>query len=666
MAKTGRILAAVAVTAIVAVLAYFLYDTLRERSVPEKLAAIAHAEDQRMITPTLEELLADDSVRVRARAAVALGRIDAPRSGEMLAGMLRDEAITVARSAAFGMGLTQEKRLADQLVDVALDLPSPVTAKAVEAAGRLADSSMTNVGAALVEFLSHPSPDVREAACYALFRANAKKFAQELIPFLAQEPDSLVQVAALYALARLGIAEAYPVFVEFQAESDPYTRTLAVRGLASVKSDESARQLAVSLNDSDKRVVAQAIFGLRSVGTQSAAKYLANKLTKTTDQNLILALLASLEALESKLAVSTARTQVTSNLSPFLVAASVSYLATIQGDKTVDLLDSLLSTTPPARVRAACADAFGKINHKGIVPRLSLLFADEDPLVRASAFSSLVAVDSTNIEFYLDKALADRDFMPVVLAIDQIGQRKLEKYLPDLLEFMFAGEQVDVDIRRSVIDAASQFHEKLGPDSLLMAILASGIIDSRYAVRKAAADVYKEKLQESRYTDITPVETRLAPGRIEEAIETAGVAGNPTAVIVTSKGEIEIELYADIAPLTVVNFMQLAKENFYTGLIFHRVVPNFVVQGGDPRGDGWGGPDWFIRCEYSDEAYIRGTVGIATSGKDTGGSQFFITHSPQPHLDGRYTVFGQVTGGMEVVDQIAPGDIIQQILIQEG
>jgi len=141
---------------------------------------------------------------------------------------------------------------------------------------------------------------------------------------------------------------------------------------------------------------------------------------------------------------------------------------------------------------------------------------------------------------------------------------------------------------------------------------------------------------------------------------------NPVAVIVTSRGEVEMELLFDIAPLTVLNFIDLAEQGFYDGLIFHRVVPNFVVQGGCPRGDGWGGPADFIRCEYSDRPYERGTVGVATSGRDTGGSQFFFCLSLQPHLEARYTIFGQVLYGMDIVNQMVVGDLIEGITIQEG
>jgi cyclophilin family peptidyl-prolyl cis-trans isomerase len=114
--------------------------------------------------------------------------------------------------------------------------------------------------------------------------------------------------------------------------------------------------------------------------------------------------------------------------------------------------------------------------------------------------------------------------------------------------------------------------------------------------------------------------------------------------------------------MTVLNFVTLAKrKTFFPGTVFHRVVPNFVVQGGDPRGDGWGGPGYSLRSEFFPATYSTGSVGMASSGKDTEGSQFFITHSPQPHLDGRYTVFGRVIRGMAVADAIQIDDTVVDV-----
>jgi cyclophilin family peptidyl-prolyl cis-trans isomerase len=141
---------------------------------------------------------------------------------------------------------------------------------------------------------------------------------------------------------------------------------------------------------------------------------------------------------------------------------------------------------------------------------------------------------------------------------------------------------------------------------------------------------------------------------------------SPRAFIQTRHGTIEILLDVVETPLTTASFIELARRGFYDGLTFHRVEPHFVVQGGCPRGDGNGGPSYTLRCEISQRPYGRGAVGMALSGKDTGGSQFFITHSPQPHLDGGYTLFGQVTKGMDVVDQIRPGDVIERVTIWTG
>jgi cyclophilin family peptidyl-prolyl cis-trans isomerase/HEAT repeat protein len=148
-----------------------------------------------------------------------------------------------------------------------------------------------------------------------------------------------------------------------------------------------------------------------------------------------------------------------------------------------------------------------------------------------------------------------------------------------------------------------------------------------------------------------------APAPVPNPIDADSIplSGRIRAEIRTEAGDIVAELDAIQAPTTVARFMSLAREGFFDGLSFHRVVAGFVVQGGDPRGDGYGGPGWSQRCEDNRSRYERGTLGMALAGRDTGGSQFFITHSPQPHLEGRYTAFGSVVEGLELVDQLMPG-----------
>jgi cyclophilin family peptidyl-prolyl cis-trans isomerase/HEAT repeat protein len=137
------------------------------------------------------------------------------------------------------------------------------------------------------------------------------------------------------------------------------------------------------------------------------------------------------------------------------------------------------------------------------------------------------------------------------------------------------------------------------------------------------------------------------------------------AILKTSQGDIKLELYTQIAPFTVQSFIKLAGNKFFNSTKFHRVVPNFVIQGGDPTSTGYGGPDYSIRSEFNDLTYDEGILGMASSGKDTEGSQFFITHSRTPHLDGRYTIFGKVTEGMQIVDKVMVGDFLYDILITE-
>jgi peptidyl-prolyl cis-trans isomerase B (cyclophilin B) len=138
-----------------------------------------------------------------------------------------------------------------------------------------------------------------------------------------------------------------------------------------------------------------------------------------------------------------------------------------------------------------------------------------------------------------------------------------------------------------------------------------------------------------------------------------------TATIETEKGNLVLELFASDVPMTVNNFMSLAREGFYDGLTFHRVVPGFVVQGGCPIGDGTGGPGYQFDDEITEHTHVAGALSMANSGPNTNGSQFFITYTPQHHLDGHHSVFGQLVEGMDVLERIEQGDVMIRITIEE-
>jgi len=138
-----------------------------------------------------------------------------------------------------------------------------------------------------------------------------------------------------------------------------------------------------------------------------------------------------------------------------------------------------------------------------------------------------------------------------------------------------------------------------------------------------------------------------------------------TAVIETNKGKLVLELFAKDVPKTVNNFVFLAREGFYDGVTFHRVIPGFMAQGGDPTGTGSGGPGYKFADEFTSHKHGTGALSMANAGPDTNGSQFFITYAPQPHLDGKHSVFGQLTEGMDVLQKLVNGDVMQKVTIIE-
>jgi len=213
------------------------------------------------------------------------------------------------------------------------------------------------------------------------------------------------------------------------------------------------------------------------------------------------------------------------------------------------------------------------------------------------------------------------------------------------------------DAAVSVLDSLGKQKNSIANDAIKTALNSKDIL-----IRRRAANLLKANNAGDFSAQIGTAQTQNTKADYQRALGRVGRMVR--AVVTTTKGSFTIELLPEAAPLTVDNFVQLARRGYYRGIVFHRVVPNFVIQDGDPRGDGNGGPGYVIRCEVNEVPYDRGAVGMALSDKDTGGSQWFVTHSPQPHLDGGYTVFGRVVAGMNVVDAIVRGDVIRSIVIR--
>ncbi|MDQ3283561.1 MAG: peptidylprolyl isomerase, partial [Acidobacteriota bacterium] len=285
-----------------------------------------------------------------------------------------------------------------------------------------------------------------------------------------------------------------------------------------------------------------------------------------------------------------------------------------------------------------------------------------DPIVRAAAISN-IPDDAVDPELALVRnALRDADVIVRAVALDKYGKAKSENadtWLATLREAEQRERTSQMnDARLSAIGALAD-RESADRAAFLRALLS----DADPVVRRVAADAIADKLHEARPT-FTPLPNNRSAADYEQIVQWS--RQQHTATIHMTRGKIELALLTMDAPLTAWNFAQLAQKRFFDNTSFMRVVPNFVIQGGDPRNDMNGGPGYAIRDEINLQKYTRGAVGMALSGPDTGGSQFFITHSPQPHLDGGYTIFARVYDGMtSVVDQTERGDRVETITIDE-
>jgi cyclophilin family peptidyl-prolyl cis-trans isomerase/HEAT repeat protein len=274
---------------------------------------------------------------------------------------------------------------------------------------------------------------------------------------------------------------------------------------------------------------------------------------------------------------------------------------------------------------------------------------------------ALAALKPRDLATFLKKYLVERDVIIRATAAELLGEQPPDesnaRALFEALPVALRDKDLN-DAALSILDALAKQKSAAANDAIKTALDSPDHLIRRRAVALLKANGVGD------FSDrIGTVKTRNTEADYRRAI--ARIGRKVTATVVTSKGSFSIEFLTEEAPLTVDNFVQLARKGYFNGQTVPRVVPNFVIQTGDPRGDQNGGPGYQIRCEINEVPYERGAVGMALSGKDTGGSQWFVTHSPQPHLDGGYTVFGRVIRGMDVVDNIARGDTILRVIVNE-
>jgi cyclophilin family peptidyl-prolyl cis-trans isomerase len=253
------------------------------------------------------------------------------------------------------------------------------------------------------------------------------------------------------------------------------------------------------------------------------------------------------------------------------------------------------------------------------------------------------------------------DFALRAVAASLVRQAKPEGGAAALRDaYTFALADAAYDARAELLEALAAYGPAEATETLKVALT-----DKDWAVRLRARALL-EKFEPTADYRMAIRPAPASPAATYEGPELVRPQYSPHAFIETDKGTVEIELTVLDAPQTARNFVALARKGFFNGLRIHRVVPNFVVQDGDSRGDGQGGPGYTIRDELNERPFVRGTVGMALAGPDTGGSQFFLMHSPAPHLDARYTVFGRVVSGLDVLDRIQQGDGIVRVRVWDG
>lgn len=306
---------------------------------------------------------------------------------------------------------------------------------------------------------------------------------------------------------------------------------------------------------------------------------------------------------------------------------------------------------------------------------------DSRAAVAEAALSALADLDDPRVSARLRAALAHDDVGVLAAAAGAIAARAADRDKRDpeavaALEAMLArvDPQQAIEARLSAIEALGALARSAG-DRLAAggdegkAWLARTIVplarDPNDAIRRAgwtALHGYDEL--RTRFADAVP---RSFPDAFRPEVHAAVKEARAHGLrIRTALGDIVIAFDGAPSPIAQASLVALARAGRFDGLRFHRVVPGFVVQGGDPRGDGYGGPGWVLPCEWSDLRYERGTVGMALAGKDTGGSQLFVAQSRQPHLDGRFTVIGRVVEGLELVDRILPHERIESVVVEEA
>jgi cyclophilin family peptidyl-prolyl cis-trans isomerase/HEAT repeat protein len=372
----------------------------------------------------------------------------------------------------------------------------------------------------------------------------------------------------------------------------------------------------------------------------------------------------TLGVLRGSVAIATLRGRLTSSV--FAVRRQA-LIALAQADSAAGVAAAAgVATDADWRWRSVAAEVFAAARARD---RLESQLGDADGRVAAQALQALqriVPATDTSLMAVARGLLTHADPAVRSVAADLLTRHPNVDDV-DLLVTAYRRAESDPfnDARLSAVSALGSITASSATGRLRVATKFASVVPrpDDYLVRRLAADTLPDT--RDAWGPVTPIATGRSAADYRDIARRwmvpAFAGNNPHVFLETDRGILEIELLPLEAPVTVAAFIDLVERRFFDGNRWHRVVPNFVVQDGDPRGDGWGGPGFVLRDEINPVRYDAGTVGMALSGPNTGGSQFFITHSAQPHLDGTYTIFGRLIAGIPTLDAIGQGDRIRSI-----
>jgi HEAT repeat protein/cyclophilin family peptidyl-prolyl cis-trans isomerase len=615
----------------------------------DTLRNLALWEDQRVTGEgALFAYLKEGSPLVQVRAAEVIGRLQDPADAPRLIECITSKNRPLAREAIFALGQLGNPDAVAPLIKSRTQTVPEDSRLLAEALGKLGGEDAVTT---LIDMLHDFAAPVRAEAALALARTKNPEAANALLLSI-HDPDPNVARNSIYALEKQDVLpRSCSSLVDFLDNEDAGVRAAAAHTLGVVKCTEAGDVLAHHLNDADTGVVVNCCFALGEIKATHAMAALGHVLETHKSAHARAAAAMAFEKMGEK-GSRDALMQGMLDPSVMVRIHSLRAMTAVSQAKGEMYIDQMRGDGSRL-VRAEALESYGTAGlEKRAKELVKIAQEDKDPMQRVAAIHSLAKLKGSSIPAELVPLLLDPDFTVSGAAAEAMATLKYRAAIPQLVEAYYAaGEREFVDVELAALQSLSDLNATEADSVFVQAV-------SHPDIRvRTLASASLTKMNQAPPPMQTPRE--LAEANFDRSRKK--VLGPPLgirhAVIKAEKGDVEIELYGDDAIQTVGHFIEWAQKGFYKNLTTHRVVPNFVVQGGDPRGDGNGDAGFTIPAEVSQRRYdTAGYVGIADGGKDTGSCQWFITLSPQPRLSGRYTIIGKVTKGMENVWKIDQGD----------